>query len=357
MNPQKFPAAWSPSSSLILSLLILLSGCATPERVARLIVTAPNRQRPQPPAAWAEKWLSAFSGGTNRFEKLTIPVGPPEARLEAIGLPPGDYHVGFASCVAAKANGKKEFQLKAFLETNCPMDCVKELGTIVVLHGYSIQKETMIPWAFLLAEAGFRVILVDLRGHGQSTGQIFSCGKYESADLVQVLDYLTAEGLCRGPVGALGLSFGAEVALHWAARDERVRTVVAIAPYNDPEAAFLRFARELRLPVSANVLRQAFPLVAAKLDLNWADWSGEAAMRRLKVPVLLIGGEKDSISTPQDIAALRDAAPAGTKTLLIPEANHFVIGFWFQALAQPVKAWMAEELSVAPLLSMQEGAR
>jgi pimeloyl-ACP methyl ester carboxylesterase len=349
----EFAADFVPFRSLLFSLLILLAGCATPERVAQMIITAPNLQKSQPPPHWADKWLSAFSGGTNRFEKMTIPVGPPEARLEAISLAPGDYHLHFASSLENRPNGKRAFQVKAFQQTNCLVDCLREQGTIFVLHGYSIQKETMIPWAFLLAEVGFRVILVDLRGHGESSGQNFSCGKYESADLVQVLDRLMAEGSCRGPIGALGLSFGAEVALHWAARDPRVKTVVAIAPYNDPEEAFLRFARELKVPVSSKIIRQAFPIVAAKLDLNWTDWSGEAAMRRLKVPVLLIGGEKDSISPPEDLAALSDVAPAGTKTLLIPDANHFLIGFWFQELADPIKAWMTEKLSGASLASLQ----
>ena len=68
--------------------------------------------------------------------------------------------MSFASSIDDKPAGKKEFQLKAFLQTNCPIDCLKEQGTVIVLHGYSIQKETMIPWAFLLAEAGFRVVLV-----------------------------------------------------------------------------------------------------------------------------------------------------------------------------------------------------
>jgi len=35
---------------------------------------------------------------------------------------------------------------------------------------------------------------------------------------------------------------------------------------------------------------------------------------------------------------MRQAAAAGTKMLLIPEANPFVIGFWFHEIAEPVRA-------------------
>ena len=214
----------------------------------------------------------------------------------------------------------------------------------MILHGYSVQKETMIPWAFLLAEAGYRAVLVDLRGHGQSTGQNFSCGKYETSDLVQLLDYLSEQEICKGPIGVLGLSFGADLALQWAARDARVKTVVAIAPYNRPEEAFVRFAKEMKVPVSARALEAALGLVASKLELNWADLSGEKAARRISEPVLLIGGEKDMISPPADLLEIKQAAAAGTKVLLIPEANHFVIGFWFHEIAEPVKEWFHARL-------------
>ena len=214
----------------------------------------------------------------------------------------------------------------------------------MILHGYSVQKEIMIPWAFLLAEAGYRAILVDLRGHGQSTGQNFSCGKYETSDLVQLLDYLTEEHICKGPIGVLGLSFGADLALQWAARDPRVGAVVAIAPYNRPEEAFLRFAKEMKIPVSAKALELALGLVASRLDLNWVDMSGVEAVRRITRPVLLIGGEKDMISPPADLEQIRQAAAAGTRVLMIPEANHFVIGFWFHEISAPVKDWFDKML-------------
>jgi len=67
-------------------------------------------------------------------------------------------------------------------------------------------------------------------------------------------------------------------------------------------------------------------------------------MEQLKLPVFLIGGGKDTISPPEDLQVLIKAAPAGTKSLVIPEANHFVVGYWFQEIAEPVTAWFGERL-------------
>src|SRR6185369_5044868 len=145
--------------------LALLAGCATPEKVARMVVTAPNAQRAARSSQWADQLLRALCGGTNRFQSISIPVGPPEATLNAMQLPAGDYQLDFVSSVENDGHGHKLFTLKALPRTNCPPVTVPERGTVFLLHGYSIQKETMAPWAFVLAQAGYRVVLLDLRSH------------------------------------------------------------------------------------------------------------------------------------------------------------------------------------------------
>ncbi len=100
----------------------------------------------------------------------------------------------------------------------------------------------------------------------------------------------------------------------------------------------------MKMPVSQKTLQPALDLVATKLDLNWKDWSGEAAMRQLKEPVLLIGGGKDTISPPADLEALKRAAPPGTDSLLVPEANHYIVGYCFHEIAGAVKAWFQARL-------------
>ena len=62
-------------------------------------------------------------------------------------------------------------------------------------------------------------------------------GQYLRTDLAQCLDALEQRGICKGPVGALGISYGAVLALQWAAVDPRVQSVIAISPYLDPGTA------------------------------------------------------------------------------------------------------------------------
>ncbi len=73
----------------------------------------------------------------------------------------------------------------------------------------------------LLAQVGYRVVLIDLRGHGQSTGPTISYGKFETADLKQVLNHTARHRVGALKVGVVGIGYGANLALHWAARDPK----------------------------------------------------------------------------------------------------------------------------------------
>lgn len=341
---------------LLLLLLVSITGCSVTEIAANRIVTAPNTHG----TLFKEKditklWnLECFQPTNNAVSLLSVPVGPPEARLKIAELPPGDYHTKVESKVTTNKNGKYFLAASWLPQTNNTFIPLKSPATVVILHGYMLSKETMLPWAFTLAQSGFRVILVDLRGHGQSTGSQISFGKYETTDLSQLLDYLTEHNLCDKQVGVLGLSYGATLALHWAARDSRVQTVVSIAPYNKPDEAVVRFTKEMKLPFSQKTAQKAAVLAAQKMDIQWTDWSGEAAMSKVKVPVLFIGGGHDNISTPDDIKHLRQLAVDDSKIIEIPIANHIVLAAWYHELNDPIKTWFQDHLVTNPSTVVQK---
>src|SRR3954466_6566579 len=106
-------------------------------------------------------------------------------------------------------------------------------GTVFLLHGIGDRKDKVpyLLWARVLAQAGYRAVLVDLRGHGRSTGRYMSYGVHESRDMAQLLDAFEEQGLVYGPVGVCGVSYGGAVAIQWAAIDPRVKAIVALEPF------------------------------------------------------------------------------------------------------------------------------
>jgi len=90
-------------------------------------------------------------------------------------------------------------------------------STVLLLHGYGVAQFAMSPWALRLAQDGWRCVLVDLRGHGKSTGKRIYFGTQEARDLSQLLDTLAHDGQLATPVAAVGESYGAALAVRWKA--------------------------------------------------------------------------------------------------------------------------------------------
>src|SRR6266568_2436503 len=82
--------------------------------------------------------------------------------------------------------------------------------------------------------------------------------------------------------------------------------------------------------------------------------SRRLVLRQIKKPLLLIGGGKDTICTSVRLNMLQQAAPAGSKSLLIPEANRWAVTYWFHEIAEPVKAWFHEHLPGLPDGQLEE---
>lgn len=98
--------------------------------------------------------------------------------------------------------------------------------TVVMLHGFLDQGRSFLPVARLLAD-GYRVVLPDHRGHGES-GRLGPGGYYHFPDYVLDLAALI-DRLGVGEVALAGHSMGASIAVYYAgAFPERVRALALL---------------------------------------------------------------------------------------------------------------------------------
>lgn len=220
-------------------------------------------------------------------------------------------------------------------------------GTVFVLHGIRDSKQSQLETARRLAAKGFRAVAVDLRAHGESTGEWLSYGVKESQDVVALADALEREGLLTEPMGVVGFSYGAATAVQVGARDTRVEGVVAIAPF-----------ASLREVVPAYVDWMLGPLAAAVPDewlMDVVDGAGrkarfdpdEACPRcvasTLRAPLLLIHSRDDERIPFAHSQAIRDAASSPVHLMPIEGADH--VGTpEAPGVAQAVDHWLDRHL-------------
>ena len=82
-------------------------------------------------------------------------------------------------------------------------------------------------------EAGFHVLVFDLRGHGRSGGDRIGFGWFERRDVGAALDLLLGRGFRPGRIGIHGTSYGGAVALVSAAAMPELGAVVADSAFAD----------------------------------------------------------------------------------------------------------------------------
>lgn len=183
--------------------------------------------------------------------------------------------------------------------------------------------------ALMIRDRGYLVFNPDFRGSGMSQGS-HEGAKGEVDDVIAAVDYLQREGLVEGErVGMYGQSHGAAVSVLAAARDPRIKAVVAeagfydavdlyrnIASSTDPAAEALK--NEL-LPMVGGTPEQVPQEYAVRSVLNYVDG--------IQAAVLIIHGEKDPLCPVDQARRLYQAMLEKGKTAelkIYPEEAHCV---------------------------------
>lgn len=228
------------------------------------------------------------------------------ARPEASGRTPADLGLAFEDVRIATADGT---ELAAWWIPS------GDGATVIVLPGSGSTRDDVLDHAAFVVEAGYGVLLLDVRGHGDSGGRIMDLGWGAERDVADVVSWLEAEGAER--VGVLGLSMGGEIALTAAAEDPRIAAVVAegatgrtyadgsLVPEDTPVAlavSWLQFAMIRALAPEP----EPTPLVDA--------------VARIEAPVLLIEGSGPL--EPEVGPRFAEAAGPAFTLWEIPESPH-----------------------------------
>lgn len=195
--------------------------------------------------------------------------------------------------------------------------------TVLIMHGWGSNAEMMLPFAQLLHEAGYAVLLLDARNHGRSDGDSFSSMPRFAEDLEHGLDWVMQQPLTDPRrCFLLGHSVGAGAALLLASRRQDVAGVISIAAFAHPGLLMRRQLSAHHVPyrpLGWLVLRYIEWVIGYRFD----DIAPCNTIRRIICPVLLAHGEADRTVTPEDARTIYANRPGEqVELLLLPDADH-----------------------------------
>ncbi|MGO1541060.1 MAG: alpha/beta fold hydrolase [Luteimonas sp.] len=228
-------------------------------------------------------------------------------------------------------------------------------GTVVVLHGWMMHGDSMLPWALRLGEAGYRTIAIDLRNHGRSGEAPAGYGTREARDVVEVVSALRARGEIIGPLHLLGVSYGAATAIFagadprldaqsvvamesFAVADDAIRDMVPYLLTDAPAPPSAWLTRQwLKWRLSDEVLDAAIEQAGATLDLPLDGINVADALAHVPCP-LLVHGDADR-HVPVEHGRTLAASVPHARYIEMPGEDHLSLPMQLDALAPAVLEW------------------
>ena len=198
----------------------------------------------------------------------------------------------------------------------------------IFLHGFSESRLAGLSYLNIYLNAGYNLLLVDSRAHGESGGQSVTWGVYEKHDVDQWVDWLRHR-FPKGTIGMHGISMGAATALLHAGLNEsnkRVSFYIADSAYSDLESLLAdQMSQRLQLP--GNIPPQVLlPYANAVTYLRARFTFGAASplrvVQQVTTPVLYIHGEADRLVPASMSQQLYSMTKGQRQIQLFPRADH-----------------------------------
>ena len=200
--------------------------------------------------------------------------------------------------------------------------------TLIFLHGFTENRLAGLAYLNIYLDAGFNLLLIDSRAHGESGGNSVTWGHYEKYDLDQWVDWVQ-ERFPAGEIGVHGISMGAATALLHAELNEdhkRVAFYIADSAYSDFETLLMQQLKQrLHLPGKfLPVMLLQYANVVAYVDSQFTFYQASPirAVGKVTTPILYIHGEADQLVPTSMSQELYQATKGPRQIYIFPEAEH-----------------------------------
>jgi alpha-beta hydrolase superfamily lysophospholipase len=196
--------------------------------------------------------------------------------------------------------------------------------SILLVHGIGANRSACLGRARLLATQGCSVLMITLRAHGDSTGEVNDMGYSARQDVVAGVEFLERRSTGK-PIIVHGLSMGGAAAVFASAElADRVQGYVLESPYRDLKTAVRNRTEHALPPILDRLayigLLAVAPLVLPDLDkLSLVEAIGGVPP---EVQVLILAGGKDPVARPEEAKAILDSVRTHGRLVIFEQAGH-----------------------------------
>lgn len=227
---------------------------------------------------------------------------------------------------------KKKLYIKAAddnlkLDANYIPAAHKSNKTVILLHGYMNNKDTMGPYAAIFHKLGYNALLPDARGHGQSQGNYVGYGWREKVDVRKWAKKIIAMNGKNSKIVIMGVSMGGATTMMTSGLKlpKQVRCFIEDCGYTNAKDEIEYEAKQLynmpsfpRFPMVE--ILSGITRIRVGYFLN--DASSINQLKKNHRPMLFIHGSKDTF-VPTEMVYKNYRATNGPKELwIVKRASH-----------------------------------
>ncbi len=196
-----------------------------------------------------------------------------------------------------------------------PQETSDPLPTLILVHGWGRNVERTMPYVQHLHGMGYDLLAFDARNHGSSDADRYPNLLMFSEDIRAAVDFVVQRAARPpGPIGIIGLSVGGGAAIHAAAFDDRISSVVTVGAMAHP-VDVMRPEFEKRHVPYFPVVWLTLEYLQLSIGARFDRFAPVNVIGRTHARMLLVHGEGDAVVPVEQARKLQRAGDSETVRL------------------------------------------
>ena len=194
---------------------------------------------------------------------------------------------------------------------------------VLTVHGYMGSGAKMASYAENFYNMGYNVLVPDLRGHGKSEGDYIGMGWNDRKDILRWIDLILKENN-NAKIILHGVSMGGATVMMTSGEKlpENVKCIIEDCGYSSVVDEFEDKLKNIFNLPKTPILQAADLVSRVRAGYWFSDASSVNQLKKAKVPILFIHGDKDDFVPYDMLDKVYNAADVEKEKLVVEGAEH-----------------------------------
>ena len=194
---------------------------------------------------------------------------------------------------------------------------------VITVHGYMGSGAKMAFYAENFYNMGYNVLVPDLRGHGKSEGNYIGMGWNDRKDILRWIDLILKENN-NAEIILHGVSMGGATVMMTSGEElsENIKCIIEDCGYSSVVDEFEDKLKNIFNLPKTPILQVADLLSRVRAGYWFSDASSVSQLKKAKVPILFIHGDKDDFVPYDMLDKVYNAADVEKEKLVVEGAEH-----------------------------------